>query len=84
MVVTITNTGYIKRIPLDTYRTQKRGGVGLIGMETKEEDFVVDLFVTSTHNFILFFSNRGKVYWLKTYKIPAGGRHAKGKAIINL
>jgi DNA gyrase subunit A len=84
MVVTITNTGYIKRIPLDTYRTQKRGGVGLIGMETKEEDFVVDLFVTSTHNFILFFSNKGKVYWLKTYKIPAGGRHAKGKAIINL
>jgi DNA gyrase subunit A len=84
MVVTITNTGYIKRIPLDTYRTQKRGGVGLIGMETKEEDFVVDLFVTSTHNFILFFSNKGKVYWLKTYKIPTGGRHAKGKAIINL
>jgi DNA gyrase subunit A len=84
MVVTITNTGYIKRIPLDTYRTQKRGGVGLIGMETKEEDFVVDLFVTSTHNYILFFSNKGKVYWLKTYKIPAGGRHAKGKAIINL
>ncbi len=84
MVVTITNTGYIKRIPLDTYRTQKRGGVGLIGMETKEEDFLVDLFVTSTHNYILFFSNKGKVYWLKTYKIPAGGRYAKGKAIINL
>jgi DNA gyrase subunit A len=84
MVVTITNTGYIKRLPLDTYRTQKRGGVGLIGMGTKEEDFVVDLFVTSTHNYILFFSNKGKVYWLKTYKIPLGGRHAKGKAIINL
>jgi DNA gyrase subunit A len=84
MVVTITNTGYIKRLPLDTYRTQKRGGVGLIGMGTKEEDYVVDLFVTSTHNYILFFSNRGKVYWLKTYKIPLGGRHAKGKAIINL
>ncbi len=84
MVVTITNTGYIKRITLDTYRTQKRGGVGLIGMETKEEDYVVDLFVTSTHNYILFFSNKGKVYWLKTYKIPVGGRHAKGKAIINL
>jgi DNA gyrase subunit A len=84
MVVTITNTGYIKRIPLDTYRTQKRGGVGLIGMETKEEDYLVDLFVTSTHNYILFFSNKGKVYWLKTYKIPSGGRHAKGKAIINL
>ncbi|UCE75491.1 MAG: DNA gyrase subunit A [Methanomassiliicoccales archaeon] len=84
MVVTITNTGYIKRLPLDTYKTQKRGGVGLIGMGTKEEDYVVDLFVTSTHNYILFFSNRGKVYWLKTYKIPVGGRHAKGKAIINL
>ncbi len=84
MVVTITNTGYIKRIPLDTYRTQRRGGVGLVGMETKEEDYVVDLFVTSTHNYILFFSNKGKVYWLKTYKIPLGGRHAKGKAIINL
>jgi DNA gyrase subunit A len=84
MVVTITNTGYIKRIPLDTYRTQRRGGVGLIGMETKEEDYVVDLFVTSTHNYILFFSNKGKVYWLKTYKIPLGGRYARGKAIINL
>jgi DNA gyrase subunit A len=84
MVVTITNTGYIKRLSLDTYKTQKRGGVGLIGMGTKEEDYVVDLFVTSTHNFILFFSNKGKVYWLKTYKIPLGGRHAKGKAIVNL
>jgi DNA gyrase subunit A len=84
MVVTITNTGYIKRLTLDTYKTQRRGGVGLIGMGTKEEDYVVDLFVTSTHNYILFFSNRGKVYWLKTYKIPVGGRHAKGKAIINL
>lgn len=84
MVVTITNTGYIKRIPLDTYRTQRRGGVGLKGMETKEEDYVVDLFVTSTHNYILFFSTKGKVYWLKTWKLPAGGRYAKGKAIINL
>jgi DNA gyrase subunit A len=74
----------IKRLSLDTYKTQKRGGVGLIGMGTKEEDYVVDLFVTSTHNFILFFSNKGKVYWLKTYKIPLGGRHAKGKAIVNL
>ncbi|UCE39699.1 MAG: DNA gyrase subunit A [Thermoplasmata archaeon] len=84
VVVTITNTGYIKRLPLDTYRIQKRGGIGLMGMGTKEEDYVVDLFVTSTHNYILFFSNKGKVYWLKTYKIPSGGRHAKGKAIINL
>jgi DNA gyrase subunit A len=84
VVVMISNTGYVKRLPLDTYKTQRRGGVGLIGMDTKEEDFVVDLFVTSTHNFILFFSNKGKVYWLKTYKIPVAGRHAKGKAIINL
>ncbi len=84
VVVMITNTGYVKRLPLDTYKTQRRGGVGLIGMDTKEEDYVVDLFVTSTHNYILFFSNKGKVYWLKTYRIPEGGRHAKGKAIINL
>jgi DNA gyrase subunit A len=84
MVVSITNTGYIKRLPLDTYSTQHRGGVGRIGMQTKEEDFVVDLYVTSTHNFILFFSNKGKVYWLKTYKLPLAGRYAKGKAIINL
>lgn len=84
MVVTITNTGYIKRIPLDTYSTQHRGGKGRKGMKTKEEDYVIDLFVTSTHNYILFFSNRGKVYWLKTYKIPLGGGQAKGKAIINL
>jgi DNA gyrase subunit A len=84
MVVSITNTGYIKRLPLDTYSTQHRGGVGRIGMQTKEEDFVVDLYVTSTHNYILFFSNKGKVYWLKTYKLPLGGRYAKGKAIINL
>lgn len=84
VVITITNDGYIKRIPIDTYRMQKRGGKGLKGMKTKEEDFVKDVFVTSTHDYILFFTNKGKVYWLKAYKIPEGGRHAKGKAIINL
>lgn len=84
VVVMITNTGYIKRIPIDSYRMQRRGGVGLIGMETKEEDYVVDLFITSTHNFIMFFTNKGKCYWLKGYKIPEGTRYAKGVPIINL
>jgi DNA gyrase subunit A len=84
VVITITNTGYIKRLPLDTYRAQRRGGKGMIGIRTKEEDFVVDLFVTSTHNYILFFTNFGKVFWLKGYRIPVGDRYAKGKAIVNL
>ena len=84
MVVTITQDGYIKRVPLDTYKGQRRGGVGLIGMETKDEDYVTDLFVTSTHNYLMFFTNLGRVYWLKTYKLPVGGRHAKGKPIVNL
>ncbi|MFH1102008.1 MAG: DNA gyrase subunit A [Methanobacteriota archaeon] len=84
VVVTITETGYIKRLPTETYRTQHRGGKGLIGMKTKEEDIVVNSFITSTHNYIMFFTNRGQVYWLKGYKIPEGDRHAKGKAIINL
>jgi DNA gyrase subunit A len=84
VVVTITNSGYIKRIPLDAYRSQRRGGKGLIGMDTKESDFVTDLFITSTHNYILFFSNKGKAYWLKAYEIPVGSRYSKGKAIINL
>ena len=84
VVVTITDSGYIKRIPCETYRTQRRGGKGLIGMETKEEDVVVDSFVTSTHDYIMFFTNQGKAFWLKGYRIPEGGRHSKGKAIINL
>jgi DNA gyrase subunit A len=84
VVITITDSGYIKRIPCETYRLQRRGGKGLIGMETKEEDIVVDSFVTSTHDYIMFFTNQGKAFWLKGYKIPEGGRHAKGKAIINL
>ncbi len=84
MVVTITQDGYIKRVTLDTYKGQRRGGRGLIGMETKEEDRVTDLFVTSTHDYLMFFTNHGKVYWLKTYQLPVGGRHAKGKPIVNL
>jgi DNA gyrase subunit A len=84
MVIMISSDGYIKRVPLDTYKQQHRGGVGLIGMETKEEDHVVDLFVTMTHNYIMFFTNKGRVYWLKAYRIPVGGRHSKGKPIVNL
>jgi DNA gyrase subunit A len=84
VVITITDSGYIKRIPCETYRTQHRGGKGLKGMQTKEEDIVVDSFITSTHDYIMFFTNHGKAFWLKGYKIPEGTRHAKGKAIINL
>jgi DNA gyrase subunit A len=84
VVITITDSGYIKRIPTEVYRTQHRGGKGLIGMRTKEEDIVVDSFITSTHDYIMFFTNHGKVFWLKGYKIPEGSRHHKGKAIINL
>jgi DNA gyrase subunit A len=84
VVVLITNDGYIKRIPVDAYRTQRRGGKGLVGMETKETDFVVDLFPATTHQNILFFTNTGRVYWLKGYQIPEGNRQSKGKAIVNL
>src|SRR2546427_3276916 len=83
-VVTITNTGYVKRLPVSVYRTQRRGGKGVTGMETKEEDFVVDLFTASSHDYILFFSSKGQCYWLKTYRIPVGSRYAKGKPIVNL
>jgi DNA gyrase subunit A len=84
MIVTITNTGYIKRLSVDTYRSQRRGGKGVIGMETKEEDFVENLFVASTHDYILFFTNLGKVHLLKVYRLPLVGRYSKGKAIVNL
>ncbi|MDI9396097.1 MAG: DNA gyrase subunit A [Euryarchaeota archaeon] len=84
VVVTITNSGYIKRIPLSTYTMQRRGGRGIIGMETKEEDFVENLFVSSTHNYILFFTNMGRLYWQKVYEIPEGSRQSRGKAIVNL
>jgi DNA gyrase subunit A len=84
VVITITDSGYIKRIPCETYKVQHRGGKGLVGMKTKEEDIVVDSFITSTHDYIMFFTNHGKCFWLKGYKIPEGSRHHKGKAIINL
>jgi DNA gyrase subunit A len=84
MVVTLSHHGYIKRNPLSAYRSQRRGGKGLIGMETKEEDFVEELFISATHDHMLFFSNLGRLYWLKTYQIPQAGRAAKGKALINL
>src|SRR5213595_414068 len=84
VVVPITNTGYIKRVPSQMYHTQRRGGKGVTGMETKEEDFVVNLFTASTHDYILFFSSEGQCYWLKTYRLPVGSRYAKGKPIVNL
>jgi DNA gyrase subunit A len=84
MVVTITRSGYIKRTHVEAYRSQKRGGKGVTGMETKEEDIVADLFVASTHSYLLFFTNRGKVHWLKVHEIPEGGRQAKGKALVNV
>ena len=84
MVITVSHTGYIKRNPLSAYRSQRRGGKGMTGMETKEEDFVAQLFIGSTHDYLLFFSNLGRLYWLKIYQIPEAGRAAKGKAMINL
>ncbi len=83
-VITVSNTGYIKRVPSDTYRTQHRGGVGIIGMETKEEDHVEHLFNADSHDLIFFFTDRGFMYWLNVYDIPEGARTGKGKAIVNL
>jgi len=84
MVITISHSGYIKRIPVGTYRRQRRGGRGLNGMGTKEDDWVVHLFVASTHDYVLFFTQTGRVHWLKVYDVPQGGRAARGKPIINL
>lgn len=83
-VVALTNFGYIKRMPVDTYKSQRRGGKGIMGMTTREEDFVKEIFTTSTHDTILFFSNKGKMYRLRGYEVPEAGRTAKGTAIVNL
>jgi len=84
VVVTITHSGYVKRLPITTYRTQRRGGRGVMGMNLKEGDFVEHLFVASTHHYIHFFSNRGKSYRLKVYELPEGSRAARGQALVNL
>ena len=84
VVITITHEGYIKRTALNTYRTQRRGGRGVQGAGSKEEDFVEHLFIANTHNYMLFFTDRGKCFWLKVYDIPQGGRATRGRAIINL
>lgn len=83
-VVALTHFGYIKRMPIDTYRSQKRGGKGITGIATREEDFVKQIFTASTHDTILFFTNKGKLYKLRGYEIPEAGRTAKGTAIVNL
>jgi len=82
MVITISHTGYIKRTPVSTYRRQRRGGRGLTGATTKEDDWIEHLFIASTHDYVMFFSNKGQVYWLKVHEIPQGGRATRGKPII--
>jgi|SRR5215218_2632663 len=84
MVISITKSGYIKSLPLATYRKQHRGGVGVMGMEMKDDDYIEHLFVTSTHDYLLFFTNRGKVYRQKVYELPEAGRTAKGRALVNI
>jgi len=83
-VITLTHFGYVKRLPVDTYKSQKRGGKGITALSTREEDFAEQIFVADTHSYILFFTNKGKVYRLKAYQIPEAGRQAKGTAIVNL
>ena len=84
MVVTVSNAGYIKRLPVSTYRQQRRGGRGVTGMDTKEEDFVKDLFIASTHEHMLFFTNKGRLHWRKVHELPKASRTARGRAIVNL
>ncbi len=83
MVITISHTGYIKRIPVSTYKRQRRGGRGMAGMGTKEDDWVEHLFIASTHDYLMFFTDKGQVYWLKVHEIPQGGRAARGKPVVN-
>ena len=84
MVISLTASGYVKRLPLATYRQQHRGGVGVMGMNLKEDDYIAHLHICSTHDYLLFFTNRGKVYRLKVYELPEGSRTAKGSALVNL
>lgn len=84
VVITLSHAGYIKRLPVSAYRKQRRGGVGVSGAGMREEDFIEQLFVASTHDYLLVFTNKGKVYWLKVYEIPQAGRLGKGKAVVNL
>jgi DNA gyrase subunit A len=84
MVISITKSGYIKSLPLSTYRSQRRGGIGVIGMDMKDEDYIEHLFVCSTHDYLLFFTNRGKVYRQKVYELPEASRTAKGRALVNV
>jgi DNA gyrase subunit A len=84
VIITITQNDYLKRQPLDVYRQQRRGGKGLVGMETKEEDAVVDVFTTRAHNYLLFFTSLGRVHWLKAYRIPESARHSRGRPVVNL
>ena len=83
-VITVTHSGYLKRTPLSVYRNQGRGGKGRIGMKTKDEDAVTHVFVANTHSYVLVFTDRGRLYWLKGYEIPDVGSAGKGKAIVNL
>src|SRR5437588_7255827 len=84
MVISITHSGYVKSLPLSTYRQQRRGGIGVTGMDMKDDDYIEHLFVCSTHDYLLFFTNRGKVYRLKVYELPEASRTAKGRALVNL
>ena len=84
VIVTVSHSGYVKRLPIDTYRKQARGGRGIIGSDTKEDDFLKHLFVASTHDYLLIFTNRGKCYWLKVYNVPSMSRQSKGRNIVNL
>ena len=84
VIVTVSHSGYVKRLPIDTYRKQARGGRGIIGSDTKEDDFIQHLFIASTHDYLLIFTNRGKCYWLKVYDIPSLSRQSKGRNIVNL
>jgi DNA gyrase subunit A len=84
MVVTVSNLGYVKRLPVSTYRKQRRGGKGVTGMDTKEDDFVRDLFIASAHQYMLFFTNMGRLYWRKVHELPKASRTARGRAIVNV